>query len=346
MTRPRSLLIDDQVEGTYHCVSRCVRRAFLHGEDPLTGKNYDYRKGWIHDRLVFLAKVFLIDVGGYAVMDNHFHVILRNRPDLASAASSREVARRWLRLYPRRRDEDGVPLEPSAEEIEGLVADEFRINLLRRRLSSISWFMKCLKEYISRKANADDGCGGRFWESRFKSTVLLDDAAVLTCLVYVDLNPIRAGVAETPETSVFTSAEERIRGFRARQAATKLDRGGSPGQDVRSDAGRDCDRWLCPLQTVGTRRGLLSIDLPSYLEILDWTGRRVVAGKLGVIPDHLPPILLRLSINPNRWLESARCFGSLFSVAAGTERHMKEAAIRLSQKWVCGVQAGKALFLD
>ncbi len=345
MTRPRSLLINDQVEGTYHCVSRCVRRAFLHGQDPVTGKCYEYRKGWIHQRLVFLAKVFLIDVGGYAVMDNHLHVILRNRPDLAKAASTQDVARRWLLLYPKRRDALGLPLEPSDEEVTALVADAFRINQLRQRLSSISWLMKCLKEYISRKANAEDDCGGRFWESRFKSTALLDDAAVLTCLVYVDLNPIRAGIAEVPEESLFTSAEERIRGYRARQATQEGDRpssGERPGP-CRPDA--TCDQWLCPLESNSQRRGFMAIDLPSYLEILDWTGRRIVEGKRGVIPDHLPPILIRLSVNPNRWLDSARRFGSLFSVAAGTEAHMKEAATRMGQKWVCGVQAGKAAFL-
>ncbi len=346
MTRPRSLLINDQVEGTYHCVSRCVRRAFLHGQDPVTGKCYEYRKGWIHQRLVFLAKVFLIDVGGYAVMDNHLHVILRNRPDLAKSASARDVARRWLLLYPKRRDALGLPLEPSEEEITALVSDAFRINQLRLRLSSISWLMKCLKEYISRKANAEDECGGRFWESRFKSTALLDDAAVLTCLVYVDLNPIRAGIAEVPEESLFTSAEERIRGYRARQTTQKGD-GRKFGEKVaacRPDA--TCDQWLCPLEGNSQRRGFLAIDLPSYLEILDWTGRRIVEGKRGAIPDHLPPILIRLSVNPNRWLDSARRFGSLFSVAAGKEVHMKEAATRMGQKWVCGVQAGKAAFLE
>lgn len=346
MTRPRSLLINDQAEGTYHCVSRCVRRSFLHGKDPLTGKCYEHRKVWIHQRLVFLAKIFLIDVGGYAVMDNHLHVVLRNRPDLARAASAREVARRWLCLYPKRRDAAGLPLSPSEKEIDTLVADEFRIFQLRKRLSSISWFMKCLKEYISRKANAEDDCGGRFWESRFKSTALLDDAAVLTCLVYVDLNPIRAGVADAPERSLFTSAEERIRGYRARQAFEKGKACCFAGHVAQLSHDVNCDLWLCPLQSNSKRRGLLSIDLPSYLEILDWTGRRIVEGKRGVIPDHLPPILMRLSINPNRWLDSAARFGKLFSVAAGTEAHMKEAATRLGQKWVCGVHAGKLAFLE
>ncbi len=346
MTRPRSLVFDDQREGFYHCVSRCVRRAFLHGEDSRTGNNYDYRKVWLLNRLKFLAKIYWIDVGGYAVMDNHVHLLLRNRPDLSQAASARDVAYRWLLLYPKRRDANGLPLEPSEKEIRQLLEDERRIAELRRRLASISWFMKCLKEYIARKANKEDGCTGRFWEARFKCTALLDDAAVLACLVYVDLNPIRANLAKTPETSFFTSAEERIRKQQARKGDDRENRRKRDlGLNNFSDQTGSED-WLCPLRDQPNRRGVLSIDLSSYLEILDWTGREIVSDKPGVIPGHLPPILTRLSVNPSRWLDSAACFGKLFSVVAGTETHMKEAAARMGQKWVCGVRFGKTAFLE
>ncbi len=346
MTRPRSLIIDEQREGFYHCVSRCVRRAFLHGVDSHTGNNYDYRKDWLHQRLKFLAGIFWVDVGGYAVMDNHVHVLLRNRPDLSQAASARAVARRWLLLYPKRRDAKGLPLEPSEKEIRQLTDDSERITELRQRLASISWFMKCLKEYIARKANKEDGCTGRFWEARFKCTALLDEAAVLACLVYVDLNPIRANLAETPETSYFTSAEERIR-EQVKCHSNDWTCAGIKGEK-RSVHGhqKDSVNWLCPLRDQGNRRGFLSIDLSNYLEILDWTGRQLVADKPGVIPEHLPPILTRLSINPRHWLDSACRFGKLFSVVAGTETHMKEAAARMGQKWVRGVRSGKTSFLE
>ncbi len=343
MTRPRSLIIDDKHEGFYHCVSRCVRRAFLHGVDSHTGNNYDYRKVWLHQRLKCLAEIFWIDVGGYAVMDNHVHVLLRNRPDLSQSAPARDVARRWLLLYPKRRDAKVLPLEPSDKEIRQLTKDEERISELRQRLASISWFMKCLKEYIARKANKEDGCTGRFWEARFKSTALLDEAAVLACLVYVDLNPIRANLAETPETSYFTSAEERIRKQVVRQKSNQID-AGVGGHQLKTRA--DSESWLCPLSDQPNRQGFLSIDLANYLEILDWTGRQLVADKPGAIPEHLPPILTRLSINPSQWLESAGRFGKLFSVVAGTETHMREAAARMGQKWVRGVRSGKAVFLE
>lgn len=346
MTRPRYLLINDQHEGFYHCVSRCVRGAFLHGKDKLTGKCYEHRKVWLHKRLMFLAEHFLIDVGSYALMDNHLHVLLRNRPDLSQFASEEEVAQRWLSLSPKQRNAAGEPQPPSKEAIKNLVADRKHLAEIRQRLSSISWFMKYLKEPIARMANHEDGCRGRFWEGRFKSTALLDDAAVLTCMVYIDLNPIRAKLAKTPETSKFTSAEERIRGYRARQAK-HLNRPSVeikiPGQQPDEAT---VDQWLSPMGRNANRKDILSIDLPHYLEILDWTGRQLVAEKPGVIPEHFPPILTRLAIDPNHWLESAGRFGKLFSAVAGTETHMREAAIKMDQKWVRGLNAGKTAFLS
>ena len=88
--------IDESTVGVYHCINRCVRRAFLCGEDPVSGNNYDHRKDWIQRRLEFLAGQFAIDVIGFSVMSNHFHTILRNRPDVVASWSDSEVARRWF----------------------------------------------------------------------------------------------------------------------------------------------------------------------------------------------------------------------------------------------------------
>ena len=95
---PRHEIVADDELGIYHCISRCVRRAFLCGVDPVTGINHDHRKEWIRARLQQLASVFAIEVCGYAVLSNHFHVVLRVRPDLTQEWSDEEVAIRWRLL--------------------------------------------------------------------------------------------------------------------------------------------------------------------------------------------------------------------------------------------------------
>ena len=109
---PRKEVFEEDVVGCYHCINRCVRRAYLCGDDPVTGKSFNHRKGWMRDRLEQLAAAFAIDVLDYAVMSNHFHVVLRNRPDIVARWSDLEVARRWWMLFPGRKDKRGHPAEP------------------------------------------------------------------------------------------------------------------------------------------------------------------------------------------------------------------------------------------
>ncbi len=146
----RRFLIDPTEVGTYHCINRCVRRSFLCGSDLISGKNYDHRRQWIQDRIQFLAGRFGVDVLGFAVMSNHLHVVLRNRPDVVAGWSDDEVARRWWDIFPKRRDRDGHPKVPSAAELLMITADAARLGEIRQRLSSVSWFMRCLVEPIAR----------------------------------------------------------------------------------------------------------------------------------------------------------------------------------------------------
>ena len=233
----REIVAEGEV-ALYHCVSRCVRRAFLCGQEKLSGRNYEHRKDWIEERLEELAGAFGVDVCGFAVMSNHLHVVVRTRPDVAADWSEEEVARRWWRLCPGRRDASGnaCPLEP--EELRELLGDMERLEVWRGRLASLSWFMRCLCEWIARRANREDGVHGRFWEGRFRSQRLADEKAALACSIYVDLNPIRAGIAQTPEASEHTSAYQRIRGRQQKRPACRSKR-----RRLHAAA----DAWLCPI---------------------------------------------------------------------------------------------------
>ena len=210
MTRPRSQIVSLDDTPYYHCVSRCVRRAFLCGEDRYSGKNFDHRKPWLLDRLTLLGEVFAIDIAAHAVMSNHYHVVLHVDRGRSRSWSRDEVIHRWLSLY------KGDPLVHCYLRGESQSDSEIRqldrvVETWRERLADISWFMRCLNEYIARRANREDECTGRFWEGRFKSQALLDEAALLSCMAYVDLNPVRAGICETLEESEYTSIQARIR---------------------------------------------------------------------------------------------------------------------------------------
>ncbi|MEX1216608.1 transposase [Saccharospirillum sp.] len=174
----------------------------------------------------------------------------------------------------------------------------------RERLMSISWFMSALNEDIARQANAEDGCTGRFWEGRFKSQALLDEKALATCLAYVDLNPIRAQMADTPELSEFTSAKERI--VTAQKALDSQE----PHQP----------KSLFPF--VGYPRQDMPAGLPfrlqDYLELVDWTGRQIRDDKRGNINNSIPPILERLNIDAEHWVYNTQHFESQFKSLVGT----------------------------
>lgn len=208
--------------GTYHCWSRCVQRAFLCGYDPVTERDFDYRRGWIDSLLAYLAGVFAIDVGNFNVLSNHLHALLRTRPDLAARWSPEEVALRWKLAWPEFHDGQWVR-EPTDAELAGLLAQPVKIEQLRGRLGSLSWFMARWKEPIARLCNAEVEARGHFWDARFRSRELLDDAAVLTCSLYVDLNQLRAGMADSLEDSRHSAIRQRILAAREREAHASYD---------------------------------------------------------------------------------------------------------------------------
>ena len=333
MTQARKDLVSTELTPYYHCVCRCVRRAFLCGDDKVTGQNFDHRKQWVVDRLKTLSNVFAIDVCAYAVMSNHYHLVLHVDATRAEDWPEQEVITRWHKLF-------GVPLIVTRyQRGEAGKAESKQARLLietwRRRICDLSWFMRCLNEGLAREANKEDGCKGRFWEGRFKSQALLDEAALLTCMAYVDLNPIRAKLAETPESSDFTSIQTRIRQWgKARQAATK--------QTTTSTK---------PLTLVGFRgpdRHNAPAGIPcsfhDYLELVDWSGRAIRADKRGAIPSDLPPILIRLNINPAIYIRFIKREEQGFVHVIGRIDTLREAARHLSQKFKKGLGLASRLF--
>ena len=372
MGLPRSSYVREGEEGVYHCFSRCVRRAFLCGFDPLTLRDFSHRKAWLVERLRNLAAIFAIEVCAYAIMETHYHCVLRTRPDIVALWSDWEVATRWLTLFPRHRDMNGSPLPPLEEEIRALADCPERIALLRKRLCSLSWFMGQLNESIARAANKEDKVKGRFWEARFKCQALLDEAAITACMVYVDLNPVRAGLAGTPEESDFTSIQERIRAWQKEttisaapsEAAVQNMHAASfaNGLPMPEDSAQIQDPvpgrlatmanshyssaagWLCPIQSDSEQRGILNMTAAEYFDLVDRSGRMTRSDKRGAVDAELAPILLRIGANPDAWLETVTRFGSRFRIAAGLLANLRKFADQIGRRWLQGAAAARVAF--
>jgi len=268
MPEPRYRQVSIEDTPYYHCVSRCVRRAFLCGSDSVTGFDFEHRRQWIVDRIKLMCSVFSIDLCAYAIMSNHYHIVVRIDAEKSRQWTDEEVAERWMQIF------SGPLLMHQHLANASLTEGELKCvaDLLvtwRERLSDLSWFMRCINEPIARMANAEDHCSGRFWEGRFKSQALLDERALLTCMAYVDLNPIRAAMAKTPERSDYTSIQERIT--------------------------QPKSSYLRPMAE--KEKDSLPINLKDYLELVDWGGREVKCHKRGYIPTNAPPILARLKMN-------------------------------------------------
>jgi REP element-mobilizing transposase RayT len=298
MATPRKQQISLEDTPYYHCVARCVRRAFLCGEDKYSGQSYEHRRGWVEDKLHFLTQVFAIDVCAYAVMSNHYHVVVFIDEVKAKQWSMIEVLERWHTLY------KGTLLTKQYCQGEALAKPLLDIvkstaKVYRKRLMKISWFMGYINEGIARAANQEDDCKGRFWEGRFKSQALLDEAVLASCMAYVDLNPIRVNAAQTPENSEHTSIKLRCeQAEKSNQPSTLLPFIGNPIK--------------------GMPKGL-PFELKDYVKLIELTGRCIREAKSGFIEESQPAILNRLNISPENWLIITTEFNTQFHGAIGHE---------------------------
>ncbi|GLR33651.1 transposase [Shewanella decolorationis] len=311
MPRPRRTQISLEDTPYYHCCSRVVRRAFLCGDDSYSGKNYDHRRGWVESLLFELEAVFAIDVAAFAVMSNHLHVVLRVDIETVNRWTDREVLEQWHKLF---KGDELTHKFVKGELVEAHEVSRLKhsIALYRSRLCDISWFMRSLNEPIARQANQEDNCTGRFWEGRFKSQALLDEAAVLACMTYVDLNPIRAQLADTPEQSDHTSIQLRIR------AALK----GEQPSNLLPFIGSECDN-----QPNG-----IAFSLIDYLQLVDDTGRIIRNDKRGYISENSAKILNRLNIPHDNWLKLTTEFGKLFHGPVGTLQELTDYCEHLEKR--------------
>lgn len=321
MTIARCRQVNVETTPYYHVIGRCVRRAFLCGHDAATGKDYAYRRQWVIERLELLCSAFAVELCSFAILHNHCHLVIRLAPDQSKTWSESDVLERWQQLY-------GIatPIEIGLREDahpSQLALAQRMIEERRQRLCDLSGFMKCLNEYIARRANREDHCTGSFWESRYKSQALLDEKALLACMAYVDLNPIRASMAKSLEDSNFTAVQARI-------------------QDLE---GKPPDLPVVPFEDQpGLSDNPLPYSLCHYLELVDWTGRAVRDDQRGSIPTHLEPILDQLGFDEASWLQSIKLFQQPLFQAMGSADQMRRAAKINQRSWYQGVGACQIAF--
>ncbi|MGI2191098.1 transposase [Shewanella baltica] len=339
MTSARRQLIDANATPFYHVINRCVRRAFLCGEDKLTGRSYKHRRGWIVDKIKVLSAIFCIDICAYAVMSNHYHLVLKIDADKAKSLTQKDIIRRWCQIT------KGHAVATKYMNGDALIDGEVMLldALLaewHERLSSISWFMRCLNEEIARKANREDECKGAFWEGRFKSQALLDEQALLACMMYVDLNPIRAGIADSLQSSDFTSIQERVNALNPHINSPQLVKTTADNlQPVLSKALAKFDGSTLLSQQTG-----IPFHFADYLELIDWTGRAIRLDKKGYIDNQRPKLLNELGISPDAWLTSAKEFRRQYSGISGRWDSMCEFKKQHnSGKWCKGKASSQAL---
>ena len=266
--------------------------------------------------------MFCIDVCAYAVMSNHTHIVLHVDEKKANRLSQKAIIIRWHKLFKgnllTQQYLNGEILESAQQHTLNEMTENSRT-----RLKDISWFMRVLNEDIARKANKEDNCTGRFWEGRFKSQALLDEAALAACIAYVDLNPIRAKIADTPEKSKHTSIQQRINSaMKGKQPKRLLKFVGNPRKRMPKG---------------------LPFELKSYIELVELTGRVIREDKRGAIAHTELPILQRLNIRPENWLKLTLHFTHTFHGAVGTPANMAEYCEHLNKKRRPNVANARAL---
>lgn len=371
--KPRSELFSPEEQAIVHVMNRCVQQRFLLGYEKETGKDFGHRRKLFEDELRKATSGFAIDLLAQAIMDNHFHLILRSRPEIVLEWSDTQVVLQWHKLCPIFKDDKGIPVaNPTDEDVAKKVQDSNQIAKWRKRLSDISWFMKLVSQNMAKLYNAEDDKHGHFWEGRFKAVLLLDERALLTCSMYVDLNRIAAELATALEDSDYTSIQRRLqalvirksmRGVLAEQvngtgsdqpasivSSVLVDDGESPIPEAVAVSQADAlpDAYLAPIEidekndpigahlSIGHSRcsdkGYLPMTMDKYVELLRWTADQIGQREGGQQFEPAPPVLAELDLEPEVWCKLTTQFTDLFFVAAGMPEIIDSHRSRLTEK--------------
>ena len=327
MTIARKNIVDNETAGFYHCTNRCVRKSFLCGFDEFSKKDYSHRKDWLEKRIIELCDIFSIEVFAFAVMDNHYHAVLYLEPLAPLKWSDEEVAERWLNAYLGRLDESKFAKQRELKK-QAIMADKEKLALYRQRLGSLSWFMSRLNEPLAKQSNKEDVCTGRFWEGRYSAQALLDEAAVFSAMAYVDLNPIRAKLADSIEDSTNTSIKKRL------NLIKKIDP---------IEVQKTLDASITSLSNK-IKRKRLPISLKNYIELVEWTGKAIKYPNKHTMPSHVQSSLKQLNLQQNHWLKQIENYGKSYCHAVGPIELLKEKAKQLKLKWMKGNKAARLMF--
>jgi REP element-mobilizing transposase RayT len=221
---PRRDLIRDGEIATYHVWSRTAQQRFLMGFDEDTKKNHEHRRAWLVRLLAHQARHFAVDVANFQPMGNHFHLIVRTRPDIVRRWSDEEVAWHWRMAWPKFHDErKDWYRNPTDADIRKLLGKPEKLAQVRKNLSSLSWFVARVKEPFAKLCNSLAETEGHFWAERFGSRELVDDAAILACSMYVDVNQIKADMATSLSKSTYSAIQARIIEGRMREAEEAME---------------------------------------------------------------------------------------------------------------------------
>ena len=317
MTQARKWLVDNSAPAFYHCTNRCVRRAFLCGVDEETGSDYSHRKVWLENRMKALSEAFAVDIYAYAIMSNHYHVVLYVEPLAPLSWSDEEIADRWLVAFPSKDCE-----KKRAQRKQKILNSNDRLATLRKRLGRLSWFMSCLNTPLAKLSNLEDECTGKFWEKRYTSQALLDEGAIFSCMTYVDLNPVRARITEKLEESDFTSVQHRIQQQRLNPIIN---------QAIKAVTG-------------SVNSDITHMPLTDYLQLVEWTGQAIVHPDKAAIPANITPILDRLNLQQHHWLKHITQFHKHYIHAVGSIERVRQFAEQLKRRCFRGIQAAQVFY--